>query len=66
MKTRYIVKGEYTYKVFKIVEADNEEQAKVIAQDSQPLCEWETVEQDSYSECIESATNGGLIYEKSI
>lgn len=49
---KYIVKGEYTYKVFKLVEADNKKQAEVIAQDAEPLCEWETVEQDSYFECI--------------
>ena len=53
---KYRVQGEYTYTVFKIVEADNEEQAKTIAQDNEPLCTWETIEQDSYSERVESAT----------
>tara|TARA_R100000700_G_C3158597_1_gene135163 strand:- start:1193 stop:1399 length:207 start_codon:yes stop_codon:yes gene_type:complete len=52
--SRYKVQGEYTYKVFKIVKADNEEQAKVIAQDNEPLCEWETIEQDSYSESVKN------------
>tara|TARA_R100000541_G_scaffold34350_1_gene42755 strand:- start:449 stop:634 length:186 start_codon:yes stop_codon:yes gene_type:complete len=52
---KYRVQGEYTYTVFKIVEADNEEQAKVIAQDNEPLCTWDTVEQDSYFEYVENA-----------
>ena len=53
---KYRVQGEYTYSVFKIVEADNEEQAKAIAQDDEPLCTWDTVDQDSYFEYIGSAT----------
>jgi len=53
--SKYRVQGEYTYTVFKIVEADNEEQAKVIAQDNEPLCTWDTVEQDSYFEYVENA-----------
>ena len=53
--TKYRVEGEYTYRVFKIVEADNEEQSKAIAQDEEPLCTWDAVEQDSYSESVESA-----------
>ena len=53
--TKYRVEGEYTYTVFKIVEADNEEQAKAIAKDEEPLCTWDAVEQDSYSESVESA-----------
>jgi len=53
---KYRVKGEYTYKVFKIVEADNEEQAKAIAQDDEPLCTWDNIEQDSYFEYVENAT----------
>ena len=53
---KYKVQGEYTYTVFKIVEADNEEQAKAIAQDDEPLCTWDTVDQDSYFEHVESAT----------
>ena len=43
--SKYRVQGEYTYTVFKIVEADNEEQAKVIAQDSEPLCTWDIIEE---------------------
>ena len=53
---KFKVQGEYTYSVFKIVEADNEEQAKAIAQDDEPLCTWDTVDQDSYFEYVESAT----------
>ena len=52
---KYRVQGEYTYIVFKVVEADNEEQAMQNAQDSEPLCEWESVDQDSYSEYVECA-----------
>ena len=50
---KYKVQGEYTYTVFKIVEADNEEQAKAIAQDDEPLCTWETVDQDSYMKALD-------------
>ena len=53
---KYRVEGEYTYSVFKIVEAEDEEQAKAIAQDDEPLCTWDCVEQDSYFEYVESAT----------
>ena len=34
------VKGVYTYKVEKIVEANNEQEAIDIALDSVPMCEW--------------------------
>ena len=53
---KYRVQGEYTYSVFKIVEAKDEENAIDIAMDSEPLCSWDTVEQDSYFEKILSAT----------
>tara|TARA_R100000008_G_scaffold86748_1_gene81304 strand:- start:966 stop:1157 length:192 start_codon:yes stop_codon:yes gene_type:complete len=53
---KYRVQGEYTYTVFKIVEADNEEQAKAIAQDNEPLCTWDCVEKNSYFEHVENAT----------
>ena len=52
---KYRVQGEYTYTVFKVVEADNEEQAIQDAQDSEPLCTWECVDQDSYFEYVECA-----------
>jgi len=52
----YRVQGEYTYTVFKMVEADNEEQAIAISQDSEPLCTCDSVEKDSYFEYIENAT----------
>ena len=52
---KYRVQGEYTYTVFKVVEADNEEQAIQDAQDSEPLCAWESVDQDSYFEYVECA-----------
>jgi len=53
--TKYRVEGEYTYTVFKIVEAKNEEEAILTAQDSEPLCAWETVEKNGYEEYVESA-----------
>ena len=53
---KYRVQGEYTYKVFKIVEAEDDEQAIDIAVDSEPLCNWDTVDQDSYFENVFSAT----------
>jgi len=53
---KYRVQGKYTYTVFKIVEAINEEQATSISLDDEPLATWDSIEQDSYSEFIESAT----------
>lgn len=48
------VKGIYTYKVEKIVEANNEQEAIDIALDSVPMCEWDSQDQDTYSEEVES------------
>jgi|TARA_R100000081_G_C4697597_1_gene105903 hypothetical protein len=48
----YRIEGRYTYKVSKTVKADSKEQALAIAQE-EPLCEWDCVEQDSYSECLD-------------
>ena len=48
------VKGVYTYKVEKIVEAINEQEAIDIALDSVPMCEWDSQDQDTYSDEVES------------
>ena len=48
------VKGSYTYKVEKIVEANNEQEAIDIALDSVPMCEWDSQDQDTYSEEFQS------------
>ncbi len=48
------VKGIYTYKVEKIVEANNEQEAIDIALDSVPMCEWDSQDQDTYSEEFQS------------
>ena len=54
MSKQILVKGSYTYKVEKIVEADNEQEAIDIALDSVPMCEWDSQDQDTYSEEVES------------
>ena len=54
--SKYRVQGEYTYTVYKVVEADSEEEAMLKAQDSEPLCCWDSIEQDSYLEYVECAT----------
>ena len=54
--SKYRVQGEYTYTVYKVVEADSEEEAMLKAQDSEPLCCWDSIEQDSYFEYVECAT----------
>jgi hypothetical protein len=54
--SKYRVQGEYTYTVYKVVEADSEEEAMLKAQDSEPLCAWDSIEQDSYFEYVECAT----------
>ena len=57
--SKYRVQGEYTYTVYKVVEADSEEEAMLKAQDSEPLCAWDSIEQDSYFEYVECATEEG-------
>ena len=52
---RFKVKGSYTYKVEKIVEADDKNEAVEIALNhSEPMSEWEQQDQDIYSESFES------------
>ena len=51
---KFKVKGSYTYKVEKTVEANNEQEAIDIALDSVPMCEWGSQDQDTYSEEVES------------
>ena len=53
-KVKFKVKGSYTYKVEKIVEADDEQEAIDIALDFEPMCEWDSQDQDTYSEKVES------------
>ena len=55
---KFRVKGSYTYKVEKIVEADNEDEAVDIALDSEPMCEWDSQYKDTYSEKFESVEEG--------
>ena len=62
---RFKVKGSYTYKVEKIVEANNEQEAIDIALDSEPMCEWDSQDQDTYSEEIESMSNVYSVEEMS-
>ena len=51
---KYKIQGQYTYKVEKIVEANDEQEALEIASNhSEPLCEWDSIEQDSYREDVE-------------
>ena len=52
---KYTVKGSYTYKVFKAIYADTEEEALEIATNhSEPMCEWASQFQDTYSEQVTS------------
>ena len=56
VKSKFKVKGSYTYKVEKIVEADDKNEAVEIALNhSEPMCEWGSQDQDTYSEEVESA-----------
>ena len=47
----YLVKGTYTYKVQKKIKANNENEVII---DGQPLCEWKSQDQDTYSEAIDT------------
>jgi len=53
---KYLIKGTYTYKVQKIILADSEEDAMATweAGNVEPLCEWDSQEQDTYHEIINS------------
>ena len=52
---KFKVKGRYTYKVEKIVEANNEREAiDIVINHSKPMCEWDSQDQDAYSEEVES------------
>ena len=51
---KYLVKGTYSYKVQKIIMADSEEDAMRTAGDVEPLCEWDSQEQNTYREIINS------------
>ena len=56
---KFRVKGSYTYKVEKIVEADNGDEAVEIALNhSEPMCEWDSQYQDTYSEEFDSVEEG--------
>ena len=53
--SKFIIKGSYTYKVQKTVEADSKEEAIELALNhSEPMCEWEQQDQDTYSEEYQS------------
>ena len=54
----YKIYGRYTYKVYKTVKADNMNHALLKAQE-EPLCVWDCVEQDSYSECLDQLSKEG-------
>ena len=51
---KYLVKGTYSYRVQKSIMADSEEDAMRKANDVEPLCEWDSQEQDTYREIINS------------
>jgi|TARA_B110000967_G_C18853457_1_gene545839 hypothetical protein len=50
----YIVKGTYTYKVQRTIKANNKVDALEEVNDVEPLCEWDSQDQDTYSEVITS------------
>jgi hypothetical protein len=50
----YIVKGTYTYKVQRTIKANNKVDALEEVNDVEPLCEWDSQNQDTYSEIITS------------
>ena len=50
----YIVKGTYTYKVQRTIKANNKVDALEEINDVEPLCEWDSQNQDTYSEIITS------------
>jgi len=55
MMNKFIVKGSYSYKVQKTVEASTREEAIELALNhSEPMSEWEQQDQDIYSESFES------------
>lgn len=54
-KPKYIVKGSYTYKVEKVIEASSKDEALEIATNhSEPMCEWDSQERNTYIEVVDS------------
>ena len=52
---KFIIKGSYTYKVQKTVEANTREEAIELALNhSEPMSEWEQQDQDTYTEEYQS------------
>ena len=53
--SKFIIKGSYTYKVQKTIEAATKEEAIELALNhSEPMSEWEQQDQDAYSEEYQS------------
>ena len=53
--SKFIIKGSYTYKVQKTIEAVTKEEATELALNhSEPMSEWEQQDQDTYSEEYQS------------
>ena len=52
---KYLIKGSYTYKVEKVVDASSKNEAFEIAiNHSKPMCEWNSQDQDTYFEEVNS------------
>ncbi len=50
----YRVEGSYTYKVTKNIQAYSREEALELASNhSEALCEWDSIDKDSYSEKVD-------------
>ena len=52
---KYLIKGSYTYKVENEIEASSKDEAFEIATNhSKPMCEWNSQDQDTYFEEVDS------------
>lgn len=55
---KYLVKGSYTYKVEKEIEASSKDEAFEIAiNHSEPMCEWDSQERNTYFEEVDEVVD---------
>jgi len=57
---KFVIKGSYTYKVQKTIMADSKEEAQKMfeAGNLEPMCEWESQDQDTYLEALNIIKRG--------
>ena len=57
---KFLIKGSYTYNVQKTVKANSKEEAQAMFESGNldPMCEWESQDQDTYLEALNIIKRG--------